>query len=314
MAKAEAEPRGPEARIEQAVAWLYRLLARNRYTRFPWAVVQTFSRAQGALLAGSMAYYTFLSLLPLLIVATIVAANVFIPEQEAEQAVADALNQAFPGIGSEVFTQVLRQVNSTALGVFGLLSVAYGASGFVGAMTACMNRMWGLESGRNPVGQKLLNILIVVLLGSVLLGSALLTIWVTATAQATLDVAATNPLIRLIEEVAAPSSTGLVLLLLYRLLPARRHSWPSQIPGAVFGAVGFYLLKRAFDFWAGHSAGIAALPRSLVSVVLLLLWLGFFGQLILYGAALNVVLDRRRHGLPVLPDPSEGGSAPMTGS
>jgi membrane protein len=316
MAEAQAEPRGPEARIEQAIAWLYRLLARNRYTRLPWAVVQTFSRAQGALLSGSMAYYTFLSLLPLLIVATVVAANVFIPEQEAEQAVADALNQVFPGIGTEVFNAVIEQVkrNSAALGVFGLLTIAYGGSGFVGAMTACMNRMWGLESGRNPVGQKLLNLLIVVLLGSVLLGSALLTIWVSATAQATLDVAPTSPVIRLIEEVAAPSSMALLLLLLYRLLPARRHSWPSQLPGAVFGGVGFYVLKRAFDFWAGHSAGIEALPGLLVSVVLLLVWLGFFGQLILYGAALNVVLDRRRHGLPLLPEEPAAGSAPMTGS
>jgi membrane protein len=322
MAKAkvepEAEPRGPEARIERAIASLYRLLARNRYTRFPWAVVQTFSQAQGSLLSGSMAYYTFLSLLPLLVVAGVVIVNIAIyavPEPDAEKAVADALNQVFPGIGADVFDEVIDQVvrNSAALGVFGLLTVAYGASGFVGAMTACMNRMWKVESGRNPVGQKLLNILIVVLLGSVLLGSAILTVWVSATAQATLDVAPTNPLIRLIEELAAPTSIAVVLLLLYRLLPARRHSWSSQVPGAVFGAVGFYLLKRAFDFWAGHSAGIAALPRSLVSVVLLLVWLGFFGQLILYGAALNVVLDRRRHGLPVLPDPP-GSSPPMTGS
>jgi membrane protein len=311
MAEAEAGPRGPEARIERAIASLYRLLARNRYTRLPWAVVQTFSQAQGSLLSGSMAYYTFLSLLPLLVVAGVVIVNIAIyavPEPDAERAVADALNQVFPGIGADVFNEVIDQVvrNSAALGVFGLLTVAYGGSGFVGAMTACMNRMWGVESGRNPVGQKLLNILIVVLLGSVLLGSAILTVWVSATAQATLDVAATNPLIRLIEELAAPSSMGVVLLLLYRLLPARRHSWSSQVPGAVFGAVGFYLLKRAFDYWAGHSAGIASLPRSLVSVVLLLVWLGFFGQLILYGAALNVVLDRRRHGRPVLPDPPGG--------
>jgi membrane protein len=322
MAKAEvepeAEPRGPEARIERAIASLYRLLARNRYTRFPWAVVQTFSQAQGSLLSGSMAYYTFLSLLPLLVVAGVVIVNIAIyavPEPDAEKAVADALNQVFPGIGADVFNEVIDQVvrNSAALGVFGLLTVAYGASGFVGAMTACMNRMWKVESGRNPVGQKLLNILIVVLLGSVLLGSAILTVWVSATAQATLDVAPTNPLIRLIEELAAPTSIAVVLLLLYRLLPARRHSWSSQVPGAVFGAVGFYVLKRAFDFWAGHSAGIASLPRSLVSVVLLLVWLGFFGQIILYGAALNVVLDRRRHGLPLLPDPP-GSSPPMTGS
>jgi uncharacterized BrkB/YihY/UPF0761 family membrane protein len=38
-------------------------------------------------------------------------------------------------------------------------------------------------------------------------------------------------------------------------------------------------------------------------VTLLLVWLGFFGQLILYGAALNVVLDRRRRGEPILPEP-----------
>jgi membrane protein len=307
MARADAEPTGPEARIEQAVAWLYRVLARNRVTRFPWAVVQTFSQAQGALLSGSMAYYTFLSLLPLLVVAGVMVVNVYrvaISPTQAQQTIAEALNQVFPGIGTEVFDTVIQQVvrNSAALGVFGLLSVAYGASGFVGAMTACMNRMWGLESGRNPVGQKLLNILIVVLLGSVLLGSALLTVWVSATAQATLDLAPASPVIRLIEELAAPSSMAIVLLLLYRLLPARRHSWLSQVPGAAFGGIGFYVLKRGFDFWAGHSAGIEALPRSLVSVVLLLLWLGFFGQLILYGAALNVVLDRRREGLPLVED------------
>jgi membrane protein len=306
MAKADAEPRGPEIHIEQAIGRLYRFLAGNRWTRFPWAVVQTFSKAEGALLSGSMAYYTFLSLLPLLMVAAFVIATFASPDLEAQATVAEALNQVFPGVGTEVFQEVIDQVvsNSAALGVFGLLSVAYAGSGFIGSMTACMNRMWQVPSGRNPVGQKIVNILIVMMLGTVLLGSALLTIWVSATAQRTLDLRPTSPVIFMIEELAGPASMLVVLLLLYRLLPARRHSWPSQVPGAVFGAVGFYVLKRGFDFWASHSAGISALPRSLVSVTLLLVWLGFFGQLILYGAALNVVLDRRRHGEPIFPEAS----------
>ena len=301
-----AEPRGPEVHIEQAIGRLYHFLAGNRWTRFPWAVVQTFSKAEGALLSGSMAYYTFLSLLPLLMVAAFVLATFATPGPDARATVAEALNQVFPGIGAEVFKEVIDQVvaNRAALGVFGLLSVAYAGSGFVGSMTACLNRMWRVPAGRNPVGQKLVNILIVVMLGSVLLGSALLTIWVSATAQETLDLGPTSPVISMIEEVAAPASMLIVLLLLYRLLPARPHSWLSQIPGAVFGGVGFYLLKRGFDFWASHSAGISALPRSLVSVTLLLVWLGFFGQLILYGAALNVGLDRRRRGQPIMPEPS----------
>jgi len=304
MAKADAEPRGPEVHIEQAIGRLYRFLAGNRWTRFPWAVVQTFSKAEGALLSGSMAYYTFLSLLPLLMVAAFVIATFASPGPDARATVAEALNQVFPGIGTKVFEDVIDQVvvNRAALGVFGLLSVAYAGSGFVGSMTACLNRMWKVPAGRNPVGQKVVNILIVMLLGSVLLGSALLTIWVSATAQETLNLGPTSPVISMIEEVAAPASMLIVLLLMYRLLPARPHSWLSQIPGAIFGGVGFYLLKRGFDLWASHSAGIGALPRSLVSVTLLLVWLGFFGQLILYGAALNVVLDRRRRGEPIMPE------------
>ena len=312
MADADTGSRGPEVHIEQAIGRLYRFLSGNRWTRFPWAVIQTFSKAEGALLSGSMAYYTFLSLLPLLMVVAFVLATFASPEPGAREAVAEALNQTFPGVGTDVFEGVISQVvqNSAVLGVFGLLSTFYAGSGFVGSMTACMNRMWGVPSGRNPVGQKLVNILIVMLLGLVLLGSALLTIWVSATAQRTLELESTSPVLSMIEELAGPSSMLVVLLLLYRVLPARRHSWLSQVPGAVFGGVGFYVLKRGFDFWASHSAGIGALPRSLVSVTLLLVWLGFFGQLILYGAALNVVLDRRRRGKPILPDPPAG----VTGS
>jgi len=303
MAKADAEPSGPEVHIEQAIGRLYRFLADNRWTRFPWAVIQTFSKAEGALLSGSMAYYTFLSLLPLLMVAAFVIATFADPEPEARAAVAEALNQVFPGVGTDVFEGVINQVvqNSAALGVFGLLSVAYAGSGFVGSMTACLNRMWQVPSGRNPVGQKIVNILIVMMLGTVLLGSASLTIWVSATAQRTLALEPTSPVISMIEELAGPASMLVVLLLLYRFLPARKQSWLRELPGAVFGAVGFYVLKRGFDFWASHSAGVGALPRSLVSVTLLLVWLGFFGQLILYGAALNVVLDRRRQGAPIFP-------------
>jgi membrane protein len=221
-----AEPRGPEVHIEQAIGRLYRFLAGNRYTRFPWAVVQTFSKAEGALLSGSMAYYTFLSLLPLLMVAAFVLATFATPGPDARATVAEALSQAFPGIGTEVFQGVIDQVvaNRAALGVFGLLSVAYAGSGFIGSMTACLNRMWRVPSGRNPVGQKMVNIFIVMLLGSVLLGSALLTVWVSATAQRTLELEPTSPVISMIEEVAGPASMSVVLLLLYGLLEGRMES------------------------------------------------------------------------------------------
>jgi membrane protein len=295
-----------EAQIERAVAALYGWLARNRLSRLPWAVVQTFSRAQGALLSGSMAYYTFLSLVPLLMVAAFVIGTLARSDTHVSSAVSTAVGQLLPGVqGRDVVNQLVGA--RVAFGVFGLLSVAYAGSGFVGAMTACMNRMWEVETGRNPVSQKAFNIVIVILLSAVLLGSVGLTIWIGYAARAVLGNEA-DPLLQLVSTLASPFSMLLLLLLLYRLLPARRHSWLSQLPGALLGAVGVDLLKRGFALWTERSAGVGALPRSLLSVVLLLIWLGLFAQLVLYGAALNVVLDRRRRRLPLLPDPLADGA------
>jgi membrane protein len=290
-----------EAALGHAVERLYHWLAHNRLTRFPWAVIQTFSEAQGALLAGSMAYYTFLSLLPLVMVAGFVVGTISSANFEVQSTIAEAVDQIFPGRhGFQVLSQLIEA--RIAFGILGFVAVAYAGSGFVGALTACLNHMWEVQSGRNPFGQKLINLAVVIMLGLVLLGSAALTLWVRYLAERLLEDGA-DPFVHVLELVVSPLSVLLLLLLLYRLLPAKHLTWRSQLPGAIFGTIGIELLKRLFALWAEYSAGVSALPRSLLSVVLLLVWLGFFGQLILYGAALNVVWERRRASRQLLPQP-----------
>lgn len=302
MEETRSLPGRIQARIEAAIDGFYNKLCANPVTRFPWAVIQTFSKAQGALLAGSLAYYTFLSLLPLLMIAGFLVGTLLHGSQDLQDAMVTAVKRLFPGIqGAQILQQLIE--TRAVFGLIGLITVSYAGSGFVGALTASLNQMWEVKTGRNPVGQKLLNYLVILLLGAVMLGSTGLTIWTAYLTRVALGARAA-PAARFLEVIASPLSLFFVLLLLYRLLPARRLSWRSQIPGAVAGAVAIELLKRGFTFWAQHSAGVAVLPRTLLSVVLLLVWLGFFGQAILYGAALNVVRDRRRRGAPLMPPTS----------
>src|SRR5919109_3416854 len=86
-----------EAAIGRGVASLYETLRRNRVTRFPWAVIQTFSEGQGALLSGSMAYYTFLSLLPLLMIAGFVLGAISQGSPVLQTALINAVERVFPG-------------------------------------------------------------------------------------------------------------------------------------------------------------------------------------------------------------------------
>ena len=294
-----------ERRIGITVDSLYRALARNRGTRAPWAVIQTFSRAQGAMLSGSIAYYTFLSLLPLVLVTAFVLGTVSNANAGVQDVLIRALEQLLPGIESrEIIDQLIR--SRGAFGMLGLVTAVYAGSGFVGSLTAALNRLWDVPAGRNPLGQKLVNLLIVLMLGVVLLGSISLTIWAAYLTRIALGEGAAAPT-HALEIIASPLSLFAVLLAVYRFLPARRLTWKSQIPGAVFGALGIEALKRAFTFWTQHSAGIAALPRTLLSVVILLIWLGLFSQIVLYGAALNVVRDRKNKGAALGPPPWSSG-------
>jgi len=285
------ETGGLQARLERAVDRLYRFLERNRFTRTPWAVAQTFSKAEGALLAGSMAYYTFLSLLPLLMVAGFVVGSISIADLDVRAALEEAIQRYVPAAsGRDLIGQLIGARG--AFGLFGLAAVAYSGSGFVGALTACLNRMWGVRAGRNPIGQKLVNLAAVALLGLTLVASVVLTLWAAYLAQEAFGRQA--GIEGVLSLVASPLVAFVVLVIAYRVLPARKLTFRSQVPGAVVGALGIEALKRAFAFWADRSAGVAVLPRSLVSVVLLLVWLGFLSQVVLYGAAVNVVLYRRR--------------------
>lgn len=140
------------SRLGAIVDSLYTWLEQNRVTRFPWAVIQTFSNAQGALLSGSMAYYTFLSLLPLLLVIGSVIGALSHTSLDIRLDLMSALDDVFPeGYGSIIVNQLIE--SRAAFGIFGFLAVAYGASGFVGSLTACLNQMWAVRGGRNPIGQ-----------------------------------------------------------------------------------------------------------------------------------------------------------------
>src|SRR5918999_2150953 len=86
-----------QSALGRAVDALYGTLRRNRVTRLPWAVIQTFSEGQGALLSGSMAYYTFLSLLPLLMIAGFVLGAISKGSPVLQTALISAGERVFPG-------------------------------------------------------------------------------------------------------------------------------------------------------------------------------------------------------------------------
>ena len=281
------------------------------------AVQERYVRDAADPLAASIGFFGFLSLFPLLALAVSVAG--FVLDDPADQAaVAAALTDALPGFEA---TLVDDEGEATVVDelVEGVVAQR-GTIGLVGLVTLLL------------VGMKVVNAAMaatrVVLRGEVVKGvraklrqvGALAGLGATALlAAGAASFAATGigelpgPVAVLLS-VATTFGLDLVLFLgAYRLLsPSVHFSTRDLLPGAVFAAVGWMLLKIAgAGYVAAQVERADALYGALGGLIGLLLLLYLAGRLYLYGAELSAVRKERRDGpLSDGTDRSHGEPAP----
>ena len=80
-------------------------------------------------------------------------------------------------------------------------------------------------------------------------------------------------------------------VILYRFVPNHRVRLQSQIAGAGFASVGWFLFSTFFSIYIDASKGFANMYGSLTTVILVMLWLYFCMYILLIGAEVNVCLE-----------------------
>lgn len=76
-------------------------------------------------------------------------------------------------------------------------------------------------------------------------------------------------------------------VILYRFVPNRKAPLLSQVPGAVFTSVSWFLFSTGFSIYMDLTTGFSNMYGSLTTVILLMLWLYFCMYLMLIGAEIN---------------------------
>lgn len=78
---------------------------------------------------------------------------------------------------------------------------------------------------------------------------------------------------------------------MYTVLPNKKPSFFSQIPGAVAAALSWSLFSYAFSLYISKISNMSTIYGSLTTVVIVMLWLYFCMWLLFFGAEVNVYLD-----------------------
>ena len=81
----------------------------------------------------------------------------------------------------------------------------------------------------------------------------------------------------------------LIFLILYKMLPNRKATFKSQVPGAVLIAAGWSLFSLYFELFPGFSN----MYGSLTALIMVMLWLYICMNLLLYGAEINSYFEKQ---------------------
>ena len=266
---------------------------RRRWLSFPSAVVFKFIDDRGGYLAALITHYGFLSLFPLLLIATTVLGWLLHGHPLLAQKVIGSALAQFPIIGDQLTNTAQPLRGSAPALVIGILVALYGGLGFTTALQSAFNQVWGvpIDTRPDPVFTRLR--------GLALLG--VITVWVLLTTGLTaLSSAAGTFLPHLGLALSIPATAAsiavnaTVFVLTFRVLTARHLSNRDVLPGAAVAAVTLQVLQSMGAALISHELRGMTAAYGLFGVVLgLLAWIYLQSLVVVLAAELNVVrIDR----------------------
>ena len=269
-------------------------------------------------LGAALAYYTVFSLAPVLVIAIAVAGAVFGPKA----AQGEIVGQIRSLIGEEGATAVQSLVLSASqegIGpratLIGLVVLLLGSTSAFGQLQATLNKIWEIppRAGAAPwamVRARFLSFAAVLGTGFLLSVSLVLSAAVAALGRVGWGwVPWLGEMLELADFLGSMIVHTLLFAMIFKLLPDSPIRWRDVWVGAGVTAGLFFVGKLAIGFYLGRSE-VGAAYGAAGWVILILAWVYYSAQIVLFGAEFTRAYAHWRNPPPPLP---RVGSNPLPG-
>lgn len=243
--------------------------------------------------AGAVTYFGFLSVFPILALAFFVIGYVAKVVPESRDTLVDALDSMLPGIiGTDDNQLQLRDIEDAAgaVGLIGLVGVLYSGLGWLSALRDALIAVFAMPEREQPnfVMGKLRDLLTLVTIGVFLLVAVAVTGLVAGFSEKILSWAGLSVgldwVIKLLTIALGLPVNTLLFLVMFRLLAAPDIPFRAMLSGAVFGAVGFEILKQTSTLLIGLTKGQPAFQAFGLALILVV-WINYTSRVTLYAAS-----------------------------
>ena len=268
-------------------------LSGNRFSILQTAI-KSFTEKQAAQASAGLAYYTFFSIFPLMLV-FIAGGSYFLDSHQVFSTVTQFIQQALP-ISRQVINENLEEIlaeRGTA-GIISLFILLWSASGMFTNLAYNINLAWPRAARRNFLQNRLVGLwMIVGLIGLIIL--SLVLSWLTARLPF-MSIENATPttlvLLRLISALGSWLMIFMVFLTLYHWIPTLRVRWSATAWGALIASLAWKAVTTGFSWYLGSGFGQYQLVYGSLGAIVAFLFLIYIISLItLFGAHLSAAIE-----------------------
>jgi len=307
------EPGGTETETAAGTARRYRKPLRS----FRWCdlkalfsdTVNEWYKHKVPRLGASLAFYTLLSLAPLLVVIVALTGAVY-GEEAARGQIVTQLSDLVGRTGATAIEEVIKQARQPAVGLIatlaGLITLFLGATGVVAELRDALNTIYeipspevsGLKSIILFVRERFFSFAMVLGVVFLLLVSLAINAWLAA-----MGTWFTGWLPALVLQVVSTVVSWVIITALfagiYKALPDVTIEWRDVVLGAAVTSLLFNLGKFVIGLYLGSST-IASAYGAAGSLVILLIWVYYSAQIFFLGAEFTQVFANRYGSQPTV--------------
>jgi membrane protein len=255
--------------------------------------VSDFIQDDALTLAGALAFYTALSLAPLIMLMLTLTA--LLGESARDQLVREiaALVGPHAGEGIEFIVESAEEEKEVAglAGIIGIAILLFSATTVFAQLQYSLNRIWNVRHAPGAglwawIRKRILS------LGMILAISFLLLVSMALNAMLALLFPQTGVLWQIVNFVVSMIVFVLLFTLMFKHLPDVQITWKSAWLGGVMTAVLFAIGKFLIGLYLGHTA-VESSYGAAGSLILLLLWVYYSALIVFFGGELTQVYARQ---------------------
>lgn len=260
-------------------------------------------------LAAALAYYTVFSIPPLLVI-VIAIVGFFFGRSNAQDAILQQVSNLIGAQGADAIGTILMSTDDPEGGliatIIGVVLLLLGASGVFGQLQDSLNTIWEVRPKPGQgigamIRKRFFTFSMVLGVGFLLLVSMVITTFLVSLGTIIRGVLPGSTLVlQIVNFLVAFLLITLLFGLIYRYVPDAKIAWKDVWLGAAVTTLLFTIGKQVIGLYLGNS-DIGSTFGIFASLIVLLVWVYYFAQIMLFGAEFTQVYANM-YGAHIVPE------------